>query len=109
MVITLTDGKSTFYFPVNPSQIDYQAETYFQTYNVINKGTVKVPSGDDVSLIGWEGFFPGEKLKNAPYVRKWGNPATKQKQLESWRQNGTPLKLNIHRMATQAKVFLCRE
>ena len=95
MVITLSDGKDTFYFPVNPSEIEYQAETYFQTYNIINKGTVKVPKGDDVTIVRWEGFFPGEKLKNAPYVRKWEAPAVKHKYIENHRINGTKLKLNI--------------
>lgn len=95
MVITLSDGKETFYFPVNPEKIEYQAETYFRTYKVINKGTVKLPNGDDVTLIGWECFFPGEQLKKAPYVRKWEAPAVKHKYIENCRQNGTKLKLNI--------------
>lgn len=95
MVITLSNGKEKLYFPVNPNQIDYKAETYFQTYNIINKGAVKIPSGEDVTVIGWECFFPGEKLKKAPYVRNWEDPAIKHKYLENWRQNGTALQLNI--------------
>lgn len=95
MVITLSNADEKLYFPVNPESINYQAETYFQEYNIINKGAVKVPSGDDVSLIGWESFFPGEQLKNAPYVRNWEDPAIKHKKLENWRQNGAELKLNV--------------
>ena len=95
MVITLSDGKTTFYFPVNPEEINYEAETYFRTFRIINKGTVKMPAGDDVTLIGWKGFFPGEKLKKAPYVRKWEDPSIKHKYIENCRVNGTKLKLNI--------------
>ena len=103
MVITLTYSGTqkgtkddvTFYFPVNPSRISYKSAAYFHEYTIINKGPVKVPSGEDISTIGWEGFFPGAVLKNQKYVRKWKDPASLHKQLESWRKNGTKLKLNI--------------
>lgn len=95
MVITLANGNDKFYFPVNPEEISYKSATHFKEYNIINKGSVKIPAGEDVAVIGWECFFPGSKLKNAPYVRNWAEPATLHKYLENWRTNGTKLKLNI--------------
>lgn len=104
MVITLTDTgakKGTadsvkMYFPVPPEKIDYKTAAYFKEYSIINKGIVKIPSGTDVSEIGWECFFPGERLQNMPFViSKKKLPAEYHKQLESWKENGAKLKLNI--------------
>lgn len=103
MVITLTDSgtkKGTsddikLYFPVNPEKIEYKSAAHFQKYSLIDKGEVQVPNGEDISSIGWECFFPGEKLKNAPYVSKWKNPSGLHNQIEKWRKNGSKLKLNI--------------
>ena len=113
MVITLTDcgaKKGTadnvkMYFPVVPEQIKYSTSALFQEYAVINKGTVKIPSGTDVTTIGWECFFPGTKIQPLPFVNnakitkgsssKKKTPTEMHKQLETWRDNGAKLKLNI--------------
>lgn len=113
MVITLTDvgtKKGTadnikMYFPVNPSELTYRTAAYFQEYNIINKGPAKVPSGKEISTIGWDSFFPGENIQNLPFVNRTGitnKDVTKKKsakeyhaQLESWRDKGTKLQLNI--------------
>lgn len=106
MVITLTDCGSQkgtadnvkLYFPVVPEKIKYGTATKFQEYDIINKGPVKVPSGTDVTTIGWESFFPGQKIMSLPFV----NTETKKKtaseihkQLETWKDSGAKLKLNI--------------
>ena len=104
MVITLTDCSSQkgtadnvkLYFPVVPEKIKYSSAANFQEYRIINKGTVKFPSGTEVSGIGWECFFPGKKIQSLPFVNHKDKTALAlHKQLETWRDNGTLLKLNI--------------
>ena len=102
MVITLTDtssqkGKSDvkLYFPVNPEKLAYNGQTYYQEYVILDKGPVKIPSGNEISTVKWESFFPGEALQKQPYVKKWQAPDSLHKQLETWRTKGTKLKLNI--------------
>lgn len=95
MVITLANNKEKLYFPVNPEELKYSTATHFQEYYVMNKGAVKVPKGDEAIQIGWECFFPGKSLKNAPYVKKWQEPKTIHNRLEKWKTSGTKLKLNI--------------
>lgn len=97
MVITLTtsDNKK-IYIPVNPPQIKYKGATYFQEYNIINKGTAKIPSGEEISTIGWESFFPGSDINSMPFAENKGtNPTSLHNQIESWKASGTKLKLNI--------------
>lgn len=95
MVITLSATGSKIYFPVNPEKLKYKSLAYFQEYTVLNLGAVKIPSGQDVTTISWDGFFPGEALKTQPFVSKWTDPSALHKQLESWKENGTKLNLII--------------
>ena len=102
MVITLAEtsskkgsGDVKLYFPVNPEKLIFNGQTYYQEYVILDKGPAKIPSGNEISGVKWESFFPGEALKNQPYVSKWQSPDSLHKQLETWRTKGTKLKLNI--------------
>lgn len=113
MAITLTDvgtkkgtsDDTKMYFPVIPKKIAYSTGTYFEEYTIMNKGSVKIPCGEDVTSIGWECFFPGKNLQSLPFVSttkvkkgtktKKKTPAEMHKQLEAWKSKGTKLKLNI--------------
>lgn len=102
MVITLTDLKGSgkkddvkLYIPINPEKISCKCAGYFQEYNIINIGAAKIPAGEDITTISWESFFPGNRLKNQQYVGKYTKPTSIHNRLESWRKNGTKLKLNI--------------
>ena len=95
MVITLSDNKEKLYFPINPEKLSYASATHFQEYFIMNKGAVKVPNGDEATNVGWECFFPGEQLQNAPYVHNWQEPKVIHNRLEQWKQNGEKLMLNI--------------
>lgn len=86
---------TTITIPVNPEKITYNADGYFQEYQIINKGTSKIPNGKDVSYVGWECFFPGASLKNEKYVIKYKSPSSIRKQIEYWRRNGKKIKVSI--------------
>ena len=102
MVITLTDtgdkkgsGDNTkLYFPLNPNNISYRRASYFQEYNILNKGAAKVPNGEEITTIGWSCFFPGEKM-NIPCKIEDVQPKKIHQRLEEWQKAGKKLKLNI--------------
>ena len=110
MVITLSDtnskGGTKIYFPVNPEKIRYKSGTYFQEYDIIGKGPARIPAGEEISLIGWESFFPGSVLSDEPYVMKWENPSTLHKQLETWKEKGTKLTLSITESPFNMSVYI---
>lgn len=59
IIIRLRDvstGK-TFTFPANPESISGTLGAKYQSFDIISKGTVKVPKGTDVSEIKWSGEF----------------------------------------------------
>ena len=89
-------GKSTtITIPVNPEKITYKSAGRFQEYDIINKGTAKVPNGKEISSVGWESFFPGATLKKQPYVIKYTDPHKLRNQLEYWRKSGKQVKVTI--------------
>ena len=81
--------------PVNPEKIAYKASGKFQEYQIINKGTAKVPCGKELSYVGWESFFPGNSLAKQPYVKSYKNPNTLNNLIEYWRKSGKKVKVSI--------------
>lgn len=81
--------------PVTPEKIDYKTAGKFQEYQILNKGTAKVPSGREIISIAWECFFPGDSLKSYPFIEKYSSPKTLHNQFNYWRSNGIKLSLTI--------------
>lgn len=81
--------------PVNPEKISYKANVRFQEYDIINTGPANIPSGKELSYVGWECFFPGESLRKQPFVKKYTDPHTLRNQIEYWRKSGKKVKVAI--------------
>lgn len=100
MYITIT-GKNNknqdikLTMPVNPEKIDYSSEGKFQEYQIINKGTAKVPNGIEITTISWEAFFPGKILEKFPFIIKYTDPTELHNTMQYWRANGIKLRLTI--------------
>lgn len=98
MKITLkpANGKS-FVFSVLPEQIQVRGAARYQSFDIITKGTVKVPKGTDVSEISWDGEFFGSAKKNEAVVQTkyWKAPNSCVKQLNKWMNSGTELTLIV--------------
>lgn len=100
MQITLipTDKSSEgFIFPVLPEEITAQADTHYQSYTVISKGTVLVPKGLETNEFSWTGYFFGEKQKTLPFVDQtnWKDPVVSVDILRKWMNDNATLNLVI--------------
>lgn len=99
IIIRLRDvstGK-TFTFPANPESISGTLGAKYQSFDIISKGTVKVPKGTDVSEIKWSGEFFGYSKRNESVVNKayYQLPNACVAQLREWQENGTRLNLIV--------------
>lgn len=99
-IIRLSEiGNSTkvFTFPSNPEKISGTMGAMYQSFDILSKGTVKVPKGTDVAEIKWDGEFFGSLKKMESIVRKeyYQTPNECIAQLFSWQQNGTILNLIV--------------
>lgn len=75
-LIPVGGGGSRFTFPALPEQITGRSAASYQSFDIISRGTVRVPRGTDVGEISWEGEFFGPSKRNEAIVRKnsWRNP-----------------------------------
>ena len=88
---------SSFTFPALPESIRGSLGAKYQSFDIISKGTVKVPKGTDVTTIRWDGEFFGKSKKKEPIVQKknYQTPEKCIKQLRKWQKDGTVLNLIV--------------
>lgn len=96
LIETGSSGK-TFTFPSNPESIRGTMGVRYQSFEIISRGTVKVPKGTDVSEIKWDGEFFGLPKKNERIVLTpyYSEPKTCISQLREWQERGTVLNLIV--------------
>lgn len=90
------DG-TAFYFASLPENIQGSMTASMQSFDVISKGTIKVPKGTGVKEIKWNGEFFGKSKKKEPIVKRkrWKAPKKCVNQLKKWMNNGVVLNLVI--------------
>lgn len=96
-LVTVGKKKKKFTFPALPEKITYKNASKYQSFDIISKGTIKVPRGTDVAEVSWEGEFFGKSKKNETIVKKkyWKKPSECVKILKKYMEKGTVLNLII--------------
>ena len=62
-LIPIGSGRK-FTFPALPEQIKGSYSAKYQSFDIISKGTIKIPKGTDVTEFSWDGEFFGPSKKN---------------------------------------------
>lgn len=91
-----------------PEKISVKEAAQFQSYNIIERGEVKVPKGNRLSVFSWDAVFPGEGRTEAAFVksRHWQRPNEIIQRLQRWKDAGNKLNLLITQTPVNADVFL---
>ena len=91
------NGSREIRLPLLPEKITYKSgDTEYATYEIMNRGTVAIPTGVGLSRIGWEADFPGEGRQNDPAIRgTWNPPKYYHDTLEDWKSRGTLLTIIV--------------
>lgn len=55
----VSNKSSSFTFQSLPERIKTKFGTKYQNYDIISKGTVKIPRGLEAETISWDGTFTG--------------------------------------------------
>ena len=105
------DGRNSdaLAFAMLPEEITVQANTQFQTYNVIDIGEIKIPRGEKLTGFSWSGMLPGENLRYNRHLIKphyWIDPKAMQGIWSMWRANGTKLRLMVTETTINHDVYL---
>ena len=101
-----TVSKQTLIFPMLPEKITFEAGATFLSYDLMNIGEVKMPSGETASTISFDGVLPSEKRKKASYVSNWRPPKEIQELFSMWRNGKRKLRLTIDGTPINHGVYL---
>lgn len=94
--ITEISTKRKLQLPSLPEKVKIVASTQYASYDILDLGEVRFPNGTAPKEASWDGVFYGaERKKEANLIRKWSDPQTVCKLLDSWMNKGAPLKLVI--------------
>ena len=108
--LTVLDGQSspveTLQFPMLPEEIQVKTGQLFASYTIMKTGTIKIPSGRDLTGFSWDGTLPGEVRKNAPYVSGWRNPRQLQELWSTYERDGIKLRLMVTETPINHDVYI---
>lgn len=94
--VTEKSGGRSVQFPALPERIKIGQATGFATYDILDLGTVKIPSVLEIGSYSWSGMLPGEGRRHEPWIHgAWQSPQSIQTIFSHWRVNGTELRLMI--------------
>ena len=97
----LGSGGSSFTFPSLPEKIDVSRNAKYQSYDLINGKTYKLPQGKECNEISWSGtfFVEGRYRKDGKSLffpqKDFMKPKECEKTLAQWMKKGKPLKLVV--------------
>lgn len=91
-----------------PEKISVNESAQFQSFNIIERGEVKVPKGKRLSAVSWEAVFPGESRTDESFIKSenWQDPTEIIQRLQAWKDAGNKLNLLITQTPVNLDVFL---
>lgn len=91
-----------------PEVVKARTETNFRTWNIIEKGEVKLPKGERLTQLGWEGILPGANILAHNFVNlsAWEKPTGLVKTIVRWRENGDKIKVLITQTPINMTVYI---
>ena len=95
-------------FCLLPEEVKAKTTGNFISYNFINRGEVKIPNGQKLCTYSWKGTFPGEGMKNMPFIKRhlYHSPKEMVSCIEKWRKNHTKLTLMLTETPINVAVYL---
>ncbi len=97
----LGSGGSSFTFPSLPEKIDVSRNAKYQSYDLVNGKSYKLPQGKECNEVSWSGCFFGRgryRVDKKPIFfprKEFMEPKECEKILAQWMKAGKPLKLKV--------------
>lgn len=103
-----SDSTREIRIPWAPDNIEISSGgARFASYDILQLGEVKIPSGKNLRKYKWTGTFPGQEHSALPFLKgAWQDPKTYQNLFEEWREKGTALRLLITGTPINQDVYL---
>ena len=93
---------------MTPEEFKVKTSANFRSYNVIEKGEVKIPKGERLTELSWSGILPGANilLYNFVFHSAWQSPRELVKDLERWRESGDKIRVLITQTPVNLDVYI---
>lgn len=104
--LTLKRTNERLRIPLLPDRISIRTGSTAISYQIIKTGEAKIPRGSALTGYSWSGMFPGESMRNLPFVSDWQEPAKYIDLLKEWERNGEILNLMVTETTINADVFI---
>lgn len=101
-----SNSNARFRFPSLPETAKVKNTTNYQSYDIIGKGSVKIPKGMDSGNLSWSHVFFGQKHTNGLLGGVWIAPTECIKIIQDWQQKGTVLNLMVTETAINKDVTI---
>lgn len=104
--LTELNSKNRIQFPMNPEIVNLVSGANLQTYDIMGLGEVKIPAGNKLDVISWEGKLPGESRKHMNFIKSWRSPIEIYNLLKSYKDSGKKLRLLITETPINIDVYI---
>lgn len=104
--LTNLKDKARLHFPMNPEKVSLSSGANLQSYDIMGLGEVKVPLGNKLDVVTWEGKLPGASRKEMNYIKSWKSPTELYGLLKEYRESGTKLRLLITETPINLDVYI---
>lgn len=91
-----------------PEKITGRDSARFQSYNIIERGEVKIPKGENLKEISWDAILPGEGMTDYAFIKSyaWRKPEAVIRLWNRWKKEGAKLNLLITQAGINQSVYL---
>lgn len=106
--LTNTESGEMIQLCMPPEEFKVKTSANFRSYNVIEKGEVKIPKGERLTELSWSGILPGANilLYNFVFHAAWQSPRELVKELERWREKGEKIRVLITQTPVNLDVYI---
>ena len=111
--ITQIETNQKIQLSMPPESVSVKFAQNFRTFNIIHLGEIKLPRGEKLTGVSWNGILPGQKTAAYRFINSeaWIEPTQIIKQFESWKnnhweKNTSKLRLMITQTAINLDVYL---
>ena len=90
-----------------PESVKVKTGASFRSYSIVERGEIKLPKGEQLTQISWQGIFPGAGILLYPGITHaaWDNPEEIVKDLERWKHDGDKIKLLVTETPINLEVY----
>lgn len=108
ITITNLENSQELTLSLTPDKVSAKQAERFQSYNIIEKGEIKIPRGQNLASVNWSSVFPSESMKEYGFINAefWKSPTEIVSIINEWRKAGNKLKLLITQTGINMDVYI---